>query len=127
MHYADQPRREFHRAVGRERLLGSVVLMTFWERFRRVVLGPPKDVEEPHAFHKLSLIAFLAWVGLGAEGLSSSAYGPEETFRQLGQHVGLAVFLAAAMIRARDPAPAQQAGVPTIVLPVELDVGRGQV
>lgn len=27
---------------------------------------------------------------LGADGLSSSAYGPEETFRQLGEHVGLA-------------------------------------
>src|SRR4029078_12854609 len=39
-----------------------------------------------------------AWVGLGADGLSSSAYGPEETFRQLGEHVHLAVFLAAAMI-----------------------------
>jgi len=72
--------------------------MTIWQRVRRVVLGPPKDVQEPHAFHKLSLIAFLAWVGLGADGLSSSAYGPDETFRQLGEHVGLAVFLAAAMI-----------------------------
>jgi hypothetical protein len=72
--------------------------MTIWARVRRVVFGPPKDVNEPHAFHKLSLIAFLAWVGLGADGLSSSAYGPEETFRQLGEHVGLAVFLAAAMI-----------------------------
>jgi hypothetical protein len=72
--------------------------MTTWQRVRRVVLGAPKDVQEPHAFHKMSLIAFLAWVGLGADGLSSSAYGPEETFRQLGEHVGLAVFLAGAMI-----------------------------
>src|SRR3982751_4401995 len=72
--------------------------MTMWARVRRIVLGPPKDVTEPHAFHKLSLIAFLAWVGLGADGLSSSAYGPEETFRQLGEHVHLAVFLAAAII-----------------------------
>jgi hypothetical protein len=72
--------------------------MTIWARVRRVVFGPPKDVNEPHAFHKLSLIAFLAWVGLGADGLSSSAYGPEETFRQLGEHRGLAVFLAVAMI-----------------------------
>src|SRR6187401_2248564 len=72
--------------------------MTIWRRVHRFVLGGPKDVNEPHAFHKLSLIAFLAWVGLGADGLSSSAYGPEETFRQLGEHVGLAVFLAVAMI-----------------------------
>jgi amino acid transporter len=72
--------------------------MTVWQRVRRAILGAPKDVQEPHAFHKLSLIAFLAWVGLGADGLSSSAYGPEETFRQLGEHRGLAVFLAAAVI-----------------------------
>src|SRR3954471_8806089 len=32
----------------------------------------------------MSLIAFLAWVGLGADGLSSSAYGPEEAFKALG-------------------------------------------
>ena len=56
--------------------------MTIWARVRRVVFGPPKDVHEPHAFHKLSLIAFLAWVGLGADGLSSCAYGPEEAFRR---------------------------------------------
>src|SRR5436190_3622032 len=72
--------------------------MTVWQRVHRVVLGAPKDVNEPHAFHKMSLIAFLAWVGLGADGLSSSDYGPEETFRQLGEHRGLAVFLAVAMV-----------------------------
>jgi amino acid transporter len=72
--------------------------VTAWHRVRRLLLGPPKDVGEPRAFHKLSLIAFLAWVGLGADGLSSSAYGPEETFRQLGEHRGLAVFLALAIM-----------------------------
>lgn len=62
----------------------------------RVVFGPPKDVRDPHAFHKLSLVALLAWVGLGADGLSSSAYGPDEAFRALGEHRGLAFFLALA-------------------------------
>jgi amino acid transporter len=61
-----------------------------------VVFGAPKDVKDPHAFHKLSLVALLAWVGLGADGLSSSAYGPDEAFRALGEHTGLAVFLAVA-------------------------------
>jgi hypothetical protein len=42
----------------------------------------------------LTLIPFLAWVGLGADGLSSSAYGPEEAFRHLGEHTYLAVLLA---------------------------------
>jgi amino acid transporter len=66
-------------------------------RLRRALFGAPRDVKDPHAFHKLSLVALLAWVGLGADGLSSSAYGPDEAFRQLGQHQGLAVFLALAM------------------------------
>ncbi len=63
---------------------------------RRFLFGPPKDVKDPHAFHKLSLVALLAWVGLGADGLSSSAYGPDESFRALGEHTGLAAFLALA-------------------------------
>jgi hypothetical protein len=32
-------------------------------------------------------------VGLGADGLSSSSYGPEEAFKALGNHIYLAVFL----------------------------------
>ncbi|MCC6555398.1 MAG: APC family permease [Polyangiaceae bacterium] len=70
--------------------------MSAWARVRRAVFGAPKDVKDPHAFHKLSLVAILAWVGLGADGLSSSAYGPDEAFRALGGHTGLAVFLALA-------------------------------
>src|SRR3954447_12757251 len=66
------------------------------EKLKRAIFGGPKDVRDPHAFHQLSLIALLAWVGLGADGLSSSAYGPDESFRALGQHTGLAVFLALA-------------------------------
>ena len=65
-------------------------------RVLRFLFGPPKDVKDPQAFHKLSLVALLAWVGLGADGLSSSAYGPDEAFRQLGEHTGLAFFLALA-------------------------------
>jgi amino acid transporter len=64
---------------------------------RRFVFGAPKDVKDPHAFHKLSLVALLAWVGLGADGLSSSAYGPDEAFRALGEHTGIAFFLSLAM------------------------------
>src|SRR6478736_1407635 len=63
---------------------------------KRLIFGAPKDVKDPHAFHKLSLVALLAWVGLGADGLSSSAYGPDEAYRALGTHTGLAFFLALA-------------------------------
>ena len=44
----------------------------------------------------MSLIALLAWVGLGADGLSSSCYGPEAAFLALGNHTFLSLFVAAA-------------------------------
>ncbi|MFL5459936.1 MAG: APC family permease [Gemmatimonadales bacterium] len=64
-------------------------------RLRRLLVGKPRDLHDRRLFHRLSLIPFLAWVGLGADGLSSSAYGPEEAFRALGSHTYLAVALAA--------------------------------
>ena len=66
-------------------------------RVRRLLIGKPRDLNDRSIFHRLSLVAFLAWVGLGADGLSSSAYGPEEAFKQLGEHRYLAVPLAALM------------------------------
>jgi len=63
-------------------------------RAKRVLFGDPRSLTDRSLFHKVTLIALLAWVGLGADGLSSSAYGPEEAFRTLGDHRGLAVFLA---------------------------------
>ncbi|HQR46849.1 MAG TPA: APC family permease [Thermoanaerobaculia bacterium] len=70
--------------------------MPLKELTKRVFLGKSKDPLDPGVFEKLSLVAFLAWVGLGADGLSSSAYGPEEAFLALGGHPNLAVFLALA-------------------------------
>jgi amino acid transporter len=66
------------------------------ERVRRAILGAPRDVADTSHLHKMSLVAFLAWVGLGADGLSSSAYGPEEAFLALGEHTYLAGALAIA-------------------------------
>jgi hypothetical protein len=60
----------------------------------RLLIGPGRDLKDPRVFHSLSLVAFLAWVGLGSDGLSSSCYGPEEAFLALGTHQYLAVFLA---------------------------------
>jgi amino acid transporter len=68
------------------------------KRLWRLVVGRPRSLTDTSLFHRLSLIPFLAWVGLGADGLSSSAYGPEEAFRQLGEHSYLALALAAMMI-----------------------------
>ena len=65
--------------------------------FKDILLGKPKDPLDPQVFHQISLVAFLAWVGLGADGLSSSAYGPEEAYLALGQHSLLALPLAIMM------------------------------
>lgn len=66
------------------------------EKIKHFFIGHPKNIHDPNLTHKLSLVAFLAWVGLGVDGLSSSAYGPEEAFRALGNHTYLAVALALA-------------------------------
>jgi amino acid transporter len=65
--------------------------------FTGLIIGAPRDVKDPSIFHSMSLVAFLAWVGLGSDGLSSSCYGPEEAFLALGPHKYLAVFLALLM------------------------------
>jgi amino acid transporter len=68
------------------------------ERLRAALLGRPRDLLDPQIHHSLALIAFFAWVGLGSDGLSSSCYGPEEAFLQLGAHPHLALYLVAAMV-----------------------------
>jgi len=57
-------------------------------------MGDARSISDPGIFHKLSLIAFFAWVGLGADGLTSSCYGPEEAFLALGKHTHLSIFVA---------------------------------
>ena len=69
---------------------------SFFHKLRRKLVGAPRDIQDASIFHKISLIPVLAWIGLGADGLSSSSYGPEEAFRALGEHTYLAIFLALA-------------------------------
>ncbi len=66
------------------------------KELERLFLGREKNLEDPGIYHRMALIPFLAWVGLGADGLSSSAYGPAEAFNTLGHHTYLAVGLALA-------------------------------
>ena len=66
------------------------------QMLRDKVLGAPRDPMKPETRQHIALIAFFAWVGLGADGLSSSCYGPEEAFLALGQHTHLALYLAIA-------------------------------
>ncbi|HEX2658296.1 MAG TPA: amino acid permease, partial [Polyangia bacterium] len=71
-------------------------------RLKTAVFGKARDLHDRRIFHTISLIPFLAWVGLGADGLSSSAYGPEEAFKTLGAHkylaIGLALLMAATVL-----------------------------
>ena len=66
------------------------------QRILHGIIGPPRSIKDPSLFHKLALIPLLAWIGLGADGLSSASYGPEEAFKTLGRHTYLALFLALA-------------------------------
>jgi len=68
----------------------------FIRKILHAIIGAPKQVKDPNIFHKMSLIPVLAWIGLGADGLSSSSYGPEEAYRALGTHTYLAVLLGLA-------------------------------
>ena len=65
---------------------------------KALFIGRARDLSDHRLFHKISLVAVLAWVGLGADGLSSSCYGPEETFKALGAHSALSVFVALACV-----------------------------
>ncbi len=65
-------------------------------KIKEAVIGKPRNIKDPSLFHKLALIPVLAWIGLGADGLSSASYGPEEAFKVLGQNTYLALALAVA-------------------------------
>jgi amino acid transporter len=67
-------------------------------RLRGWILGAPKNLFDPGIHQHLALVAFFAWVGLGSDGLSSSCYGPEEAFLQLGAHRHLALYLMVATV-----------------------------
>ena len=78
---------------------GTVVAKDSWNwediraSARHAIIGAKKNVEDPGIFHKIALFPLLAWIGLGADGVSSSSYGPSEAFVALGDYTYLAVFL----------------------------------
>lgn len=70
--------------------------MSFSSKLKHYVIGDPLNPFNPNMLRHVSLIAFLAWIGLGADGLSSSCYGPEEAFVALGHNPHLALYVALA-------------------------------
>jgi len=65
---------------------------------KSILFGRARSLGDENLFHKVSLIAVFAWVGLGADGLSSSCYGPEESFKALGAATHLSLFVALACV-----------------------------
>lgn len=63
-------------------------------RLKQFFLGVPLNPFSPSSRQHMALIALLAWVGLGADPLSSSCYGPEEAYIALGSHTQLALYIA---------------------------------
>jgi hypothetical protein len=68
------------------------------DKLKTLIIGKPRDLADRSVFTHISLVAFLAWVGLGADGLSSSCYGPPEAFGALKEHTYLGIFLALAIM-----------------------------
>ena len=64
-----------------------------FENIKTFILGKPKNPLQKDTRKHISLIAFFAWVGLGADGLSSLSYGPQEAFLALKDHPYLSIYL----------------------------------
>ena len=67
-------------------------------RLKSIFIGEARDLSDQQLFHKVSLVALLAWVAIGADGISSSCYGPEEAFIALGRHHYMSLFVALASV-----------------------------
>ena len=71
---------------------------TLLNKVKDIVIGKAKDPTESGIFHRLALIAFFAWIGLGSDAISSSCYGPEEAFRALSGHSYLSILVGLAAV-----------------------------
>jgi len=92
------PEWEHRSADGRISETNIMSASSFAGSVKSLLFGRGRSLHERDLFHKVSLIAVFAWVGLGADGLSSSCYGPEETFKALGANTHLALFVSLASV-----------------------------
>lgn len=70
--------------------------MRLSQLLKNLIIGKPLNALNPQVKEHIALIAVIAWIGLGADGLSSSAYGPEQAYLALGAHTDIAIYLAMA-------------------------------
>lgn len=71
--------------------------MNWLKKLAKIFLGAEKNPFHRETRKAVALVAFIAWIGLGSDGLSSANYGPEEAFRALGHYPMLGLFLALAI------------------------------
>jgi len=71
--------------------------MSILSRLKKILVGIPIDPISARSRQGMLLIAFYAWIGLGADGLSSANYGPQEAFRSILAHPSLALILIVAI------------------------------
>ncbi len=71
---------------------------SIFQQLRKLFIGKARDLNDDKIFHRLTLVAFFAWIGLGSDGLSSSCYGPDEAYRTLGHYHSLAIFVAIGIV-----------------------------
>src|ERR1022692_587583 len=72
--------------------------MNLFVVLKNAVNGRARNLSDKKLYHNMSLVALLAWVGLGADGLSSSCYGPQAAFLALNTHTYLSLFVALASV-----------------------------
>jgi amino acid transporter len=71
---------------------------TYIKKLKTSIIGKPRNPLDSNIFHKISLIALFAWVGLGSDAMSSASYGPPEAYLALGGHIYLAIFVAMGIV-----------------------------
>lgn len=78
--------------------LKKINVIALSKKLKTRIIGDAKNPFDSTLFHKLSLVALFAWIGLGSDALSSSSYGPAEAFLALGTHPFLGVFVALSIV-----------------------------
>jgi amino acid transporter len=59
------------------------------DKIKQFFIGKPHNLLDKNTYQSIALIALFAWIGLGSDALSSSAYGPANAFLSLGSHTYL--------------------------------------
>ena len=65
-----------------------------FKKLSRLIFGQAKNPFAHDVRQRIALVAVMAWIGLGSDGLSSANYGPEEAFKAISHAPMLGLYLA---------------------------------